>query len=221
MCNLYSELKGQAAIRAAARAMHDRTGNLPPMPAIFPDMMAPVVRRAHDGERELVMLRWGLPTPPSVLKGIDRGVTNVRNVGSPHWRSWTGWTNRCVVPATSFCEPSTHADPVTGKKTWHWFAFGEERPLSFFAGLWCKWRGVRGTQKNPVEGEHELFGFLTTEANADVFAVHEKAMPVILTTPEEIDLWMNAPINEALSLQRPSPDGALRIVWSGIQEDHA
>ncbi|MEJ0050579.1 MAG: hypothetical protein WDN02_05135 [Methylovirgula sp.] len=70
--------------------MHDHTGNLPPMPAIFPDMMAPVVRKADDGERELVMLRWGLPTPRSVLQGIDRGVTNVRNLGSPHWRAWTG-----------------------------------------------------------------------------------------------------------------------------------
>jgi hypothetical protein len=37
--------------------MRDGTGNLPPMPAIFPDMMAPVVRKAPDGERELVMLR--------------------------------------------------------------------------------------------------------------------------------------------------------------------
>ncbi len=126
-----------------------------------------------------------------------------------------------VVPASSFCEPSTHADPVTGKKTWHWLAFSEERPFFFFAGLWCKWHVVRGTQANPVQGEHELFGFLTTEPNADVIAVHEKAMPVILTTPEEIDLWMVAPINEALSLQRPLPDGALRIVKSGIQEDHA
>ncbi|MEJ0050580.1 MAG: SOS response-associated peptidase family protein [Methylovirgula sp.] len=125
------------------------------------------------------------------------------------------------MPATSFCEPSTHADRVTGKKMWHWFAFNEERPLFFFAGLWCKWRGVRGTQKNPIEGEHHLFGFLTTEPNADVIAVHEKAMPAILTTPQEIELWMNAPIQEALSLQKPLPDGAVSIVWSGEQEDTA
>ncbi len=219
MCNLYSELKGQAAIRAAARAMHDRTGNLPSMPAIFPDMMAPVVRKVADGERELAMLRWGLPSPPQYVKGIDRGVSNVRNVSSPHWRRWTGVANRCVVPATSFCEPSTLPDPATGKKVWHWFAFSEERPLFFFAGLCGTWRGVRGTQKNPIEGEHELFGFLTTEPNAEVIAVHDTAMPAIITTLEEVDLWMNAPINEAISLQRPLPDGTLRIVRSGIQED--
>jgi putative SOS response-associated peptidase YedK len=74
--------------------MWDRTGNLPPMPAIFPDMMAPVVRKAPDGEREFVMLRWGMPSPPALVKGIDRGITNIRNVSSPHWRTWLGPTNR-------------------------------------------------------------------------------------------------------------------------------
>jgi putative SOS response-associated peptidase YedK len=219
MCNLYSELKGQAAIRAEARAMYDRTGNIQPMPAIFPDMLAPVVRKGADGERELVMLRWGLPSPPQYVKGIDCGVTNVRNVASPHWRRWTGFANRCVVPATSFCEPSTHPDPRTGKKVWHWFALSEERPLFFFAGFWTTWRGVRGTWKERIDADHQLFGFLTTEANADVFAVHEKAMPAILTTSEEIELWMTGPIQDALALQRPLPDGAVRIVRSGVQED--
>jgi len=42
----------------------------------------------------------------------------------------------------------------------------DDRPLFAFAGLWTPWRGVRGTKSAPVEGDHELFGFLTTEANA-------------------------------------------------------
>jgi putative SOS response-associated peptidase YedK len=46
-------------------------------------------------------------------------------------------------------------------------------------------------------------------------------MPVILTTPEEIDLWMNAPTEEALALQRPLPDGALVIVARGEKQDGA
>jgi len=40
MCNLHSVTKGQQAIREFTRAMHDTTGNLPPMPAVFPDYAA-------------------------------------------------------------------------------------------------------------------------------------------------------------------------------------
>jgi len=52
-----------------------------------------------------------------------------------------------------------------------------------------------------------------------VGAIHPKAMPVILTTPEEIDLWMTASTEDALKLQRPLADGALRIVARGEKED--
>jgi putative SOS response-associated peptidase YedK len=62
MCNLYSITSSQAAIRQLARASRDLTGNLPPLPAVFPDQMAPVVRTGGDGQRELVMMRWGLGT---------------------------------------------------------------------------------------------------------------------------------------------------------------
>ena len=73
----------------------------------------------------------------------------------------------------------------------------------------------------PIEGEHELFGFLTTEANAVVAPIHPKAMPVILTTPEEVDLWLAADATKALELQRPLPYDVLRIVASGEKEDGA
>ena len=79
MCNLYSLTKGQAAIRDWFRASNDRTGNLPLFPGIFPDQMAPIVRNGADGERELVMARWGMPGPPQ-FGGSP--ITNIRNVGS-------------------------------------------------------------------------------------------------------------------------------------------
>ena len=49
--------------------------------------------------------------------------------------------NRCLVPATSFCEyaPGKPAVP-------HWFALREDRPLFAFAGLWRPWSGTRGTK---------------------------------------------------------------------------
>ena len=55
MCNLYSITKGPQAIRDFARAMRDTTGNLPPIPGVFPDYSAPIVRNATDDVRELTM----------------------------------------------------------------------------------------------------------------------------------------------------------------------
>jgi putative SOS response-associated peptidase YedK len=66
-----------------------------------------------------------------------------------------------------------------------------------------------------------LFGFLTTEANAIVAPIHPKAMPVILTSPGEFDLWLDGQTTEALRLQRPLPDAALKIVAKGEKEDRA
>ena len=112
MCNLYSVTKGQQAIREAFRAMTDRTGNLPRLPGIFPDQMAPVIRQGADG-RELAMLRWGFPSPPGVPG--NQPVTNIRNVGSSYWRAWMKPEYRCLVPATRFCE-YTSGNPAVS--TW-------------------------------------------------------------------------------------------------------
>jgi putative SOS response-associated peptidase YedK len=214
MCNLYSLTKGQAAIRDWFRAKHDRTGNLPLFPGIFPDQMAPIARTGEDGERELVIARWGMPGPPQ-YGGAP--VTNIRNLSSPHWRGWLGPQNRCLVPATSFCE---YAD-TKPRKTPIWFALSKDRPLFAFAGLWASWRGVRGPKSAPVEGRHELFGFLTTDANAIVAPIHPRAMPVILTTAAEVDQWLAADTADALALQRPLPDEALRVVAKGEKEDRS
>src|SRR5271166_2769301 len=67
MCNLYSITKGPQAIRDFARAIRDTTGNLPPIPGVFPDYSAPIVRNVVDGERELTMARWGMPSPVFAL----------------------------------------------------------------------------------------------------------------------------------------------------------
>src|SRR5436305_1026615 len=61
MCNLYSITTNQAAIIALFRVINRYVGNLQPMPGVFPDYPAPLIRNAGD-DREMVMMRWGMPS---------------------------------------------------------------------------------------------------------------------------------------------------------------
>ena len=213
MCNLYNVRTNQAAIRDIARTMRDSVGNLQMLPGIYPDYPAPIVRTAADGVRELAMARWGMPSPAFALKGkkTDPGVTNVRNTSSPHWRRWLSPEHRCLVPLTAFSEPERQPD---SKSEPVWFALGEDQLLTFFAGIWVsQWTSVRKVKEGEVTTD--LYAFLTTEPNAEVAPIHPKAMPVILTQPDELEAWMTAPWTLAKELQRPLPDGMLKIVARG------
>ena len=93
---------------------------------------------------------------------------------------------------------------------WGWFRWFIRpflwllQTLFAFAGIWRPWTGVRGPKRDdPVEEDHLLYSFLTTEPNGVVGPVHPKAMPVLLTKPEEWRTWLEAPVEEALQLQRP------------------
>lgn len=178
--------------------MADAAGNTPWPDLAYPNRLAPIIRHAAGGSLEVAQAKWGMPTPPQYLRTKrDPGVTNVRNTRSPHWRRWLGPEARCLVPLSAFAE-GKWIEPVD-----------PSMPMAF-AGIETRgWRSVRKVADG--ETEDDLFAFLTTVPSAEVAAIHEKAMPVILTTAEEWHAWLTLPWAEAAAMQRPLPDGMLRV----------
>ena len=83
-----------------------------------------------------------------------------------------------------------------------WSALDASEPLAFFADIQTLDYGCVRKMKTGWE-TCDLFAFLTTDPSEPVRLVHPKAMPVILTTAEERDAWMNALREIARELQRP------------------
>ncbi len=214
MCNLYSLTRMPAQVAALFRVSHNRMTAFEPKDAIFPGHVAPVVRTSADGERELVTMSWGfvLPQPGKA----PRRVTNTRddkvfasNFWTPSFRE-----RRCLVPATSFCEPHDDRKPAT----WHWFALksDEPRPLFAFAGIWRYYKGP--VKKDGPAVDIQTFSFMTTLPNALTSSINHERSPVLLTTDAERDLWLSGTPDEAMTLVKPIAADRLQIVQEGFEK---
>ena len=182
------------AMRQLFRVTSEALPNLPVYTEIYPDKDAPVIRDVA-GIREIATMRWGFPPPAAGT----RGVTNVRNLSSPFWRTALSKPERrCLVPVTAFSEWTAAPDPRTGRKRKVWFDL-PARPLFAFAGVW-----------RPT-AEADRFAFLTTMANALVASVHPKAMPMILAEDEQ-EQWLNGTFAEVCALSDAYPDAEMRIL---------
>ncbi|WP_235931147.1 hypothetical protein [Paracoccus xiamenensis] len=83
----------------------------------------------------------------------------------------------------------------------------------FFARVEVRgWKSLRKVKDG--ETADDLFAFLTCSPNAEVKAVDPKAMPVILSGPDDRASWMEGALAEDLQLRLP--DGALRLVEEAI-----
>jgi putative SOS response-associated peptidase YedK len=142
---------------------------------------------------------------PASTIGSKAPVTNVRNTASAYWRpSIANKAQRCIVPATAFAEP----DRNTSKPVVFRFRRTAGEPF-FFAGIWREWEGDRGTKTKPNVGRHKLYSFLTTAPNGVVEPIHNKAMPVLLMTPADVERWLEGAPEEALELQKPTHADAI------------
>jgi putative SOS response-associated peptidase YedK len=138
VCNLYSLNTPRAGIARFFRVSHNRAAAYEPLPAIFPGRVAPVVRQSADGEREITLMSWGFVLLQNGK--APKRVTNVRDDKIRESKFWRGSfeERRCLVPASSFCEPNGDVKPAT----WHWFSVTgvDARPLFAFPGIWRRYK---------------------------------------------------------------------------------
>ena len=76
----------------------------------------------------------------------------------------------------------------------------------------AEWTSIRKLKDG--ETTDDLFAFLTCKPNAVAEPIHPKAMPVMLTETDELDVWLNAPWSVAKEMQRPLTDELLRMTQS-------
>lgn len=216
MCNLYTMRLSRDEVRGLlqhykliGKEWADAVADRNDATNIYPNYEAPVAV-VRDGKRVIETMRWGFPPPP--FMGSKAPVTNIRNTASNYWKPWLKKPEqRCIVPATAFSEPDRNTSkPVQ----FRWFARRDGQPF-FFAGIWREWEGDRGTKAKPNVGRHRLFSFLTTEPNGVVEPIHNKAMPVLLMTPSDVDRWLGGTLEEALELQKPADDQAIELLPAG------
>lgn len=212
MCNLYAMTANREAVLRLFRVSDNRAAVWEPRSGIFPGYTAPVIRKTDDDAREAVVMHWGFLLLRSGY--APKRVTNIRSdkAGSAFWKSAIE-KRRCLVPATSYCEPHGTKTPAE----WNWFALkGEEaRPMFCFAGAWTRYKGP--VKKDGPILEQDVYAFLTVEPNSLVTTIAHDRMPLVLRS-DDYETWLSGTSAEAMALARSYDADEMRIVQAGADK---
>jgi putative SOS response-associated peptidase YedK len=168
---------------------------------IAPTQDVAVVRATEAGQRELVMMRWGLVPSWADDLAIGNRMINARGetlAEKPSFRS-AFKKRRCLVLADGYYEWKQ----VTKPKQPYLFHFEDDRPFAL-AGLWESW----SKSGSPIE----TCTIITTSPSPLSAAIHDR-MPVILDDAA-IDRWLDPQITDAAEITqliRPFEDPAFVI----------
>jgi putative SOS response-associated peptidase YedK len=201
MCSRYSLTSPPEAVRAYFGYVNEAP--FPPRYNIAPTQPVAIVRTAVNGDRELVLVRWGLI--PSWVKDPATFATliNARAETASSKPSFRGAMrhHRCLVPANGFYEWTGAA----GSRQPYLVRPVQGGPIAF-AGIWEHWLGADGS-------EIETMAILTTSASRGLAWLHDR-MPVILP-PEAFDIWLDCRSGSARDVEAlllPARDGLLEAV---------
>ena len=204
MCGRYSTPQQSEAERYFAvhllRWQFERSYN------VAPSQSVPVIRSAG-GQREGVMMRWGLV--PFFAKGVPPkySTINARIETIETAASYRGpWqrAQRCIVPAAGFFE--WHVDGSGAKQPF--YVHAADQPLFGMAGLWDRSRREDGIVL-------ESCTIITMPANPLMAQIHnapgKQRMPAILPATA-LDAWLGGTPAEALAALAPYP-ADLMVAW--------
>jgi len=183
---------------------------------IAPSTLQPIIRSSpEDGEREIVLMRWGL-IPAKIVDPDDFKTFSTTNARAETILEKAIWKepfqhSRCLVPLDGFYEslqrpslPQPPSSEVSERGLFGDIAVPAKpaakpkagsRPVYKFemkdgapyalAGLFSEWRPRRGSSRPPLD----TFSIVTTEANELTEPIHNR-MPVILHA-RDYDRWLN------------------------------
>jgi len=208
MCGRYTLHTEKELLARRFEIDPDALGDLAPRYNIAPTSEVLTVR-LREREREAARMRWGLvpswaKDPKQLRSMINARVETVAQ--RPAYRR-AFRRRRCLVLADGFYEWQQSA-LERGPKLPHWISLADGEPFAF-AGLWEVWR-----PEGAAEDARPLLScvLLTTAANADVSAIHER-MPIILP-PEREAAWLDPGLDDdveaLLEVLTPVPQGCLR-----------